>query len=470
MPDAPPSSQIRSRIPSFSPCRLTGLRLVATAACLLIALPGCSRRGEDAPGVVTITFWHSFVANTIPSLDTLIADIERTHPTLRVRAQYIPTGDGLIQKLVTSIRSNTAPDVSWIHADFLGQLVDAGALVPMREFINGPDSLPARDIADIFPPLIAAGSYRGEFFAMPMEATSLALFYRKDLFRSAGLDPGHPPADWAELRSYAAKLTSPPDAEGRRERYGFFVPVFPASGELNIWMNLQWTPFLWQAGGDEFSPDLTRCTFDSPAGVRALGLWKSIYDDEDFGRFGIAHDLGFASGKLAMILDGPWDLPRFRAMKGVDWADAPLPAGPAGRATYLAGEQLAIFRQSAHPAEAWTFVKWVVGKEVQARFSELSGYLPVRRSVLEMESYRNFLATDPALRTFVGQMDVGRGRQMVGSRRVEINRFLAEAIERALVGKGDPAECLKASAERVNALLREESEARPRASADAGTR
>ena len=437
------------------------LRLIATfVALLLLAATGCSRRAGESPGTVTITFWHSFVANTIPSLDTLIADFERTHPAIRVRAQYVPTGDGLIQKLVTALRSNTAPDVSWIHADFLGQLVDAGALVPMREFITGPDSLPAADLADIFPPLIAAGSYRGELYAMPMEATSLALFYRRDLFRSAGLDPDHPPATWDELRSVAARLTAAPDAEGRRDRYGFFVPVFPASGELNIWMNLQWTPFLWQAGGEEFSPDVKTCTFDSPAGVRALTLWKSIYDEEDFGRFGIAHDLGFASGKLAMILDGPWDLPRFRGMKGVDWAVAPLPAGPAGRATYLAGEQLAIFRQSLHPAETWTFVKWVVGREVQARFSELSGYLPVRKSVLAMDSYRSFLASDPALRAFVGQMEIGRGRQMVGTHRVEINRYLAEAIERALVGKGDPSECLKASAEKVNALLREESASR----------
>ena len=49
---------------------------------------------------------------------------------------------------------------------------------------------------------------------------------------------------------------------------------------------------------------------------------------------------------------------------------------------------------------------------------------------------------------------------MVGTHRVEINRYLAEAIERALVGKGDPSECLKASAEKVNALLREESASR----------
>ena len=166
-------------------------------------------------------------------------------------------------------------------------------------------------------------------------------------------------------------------SDGRTEQYGFFVPVFPASGPLNIWMTLQWTPFLWQAGGTEFDSTRNRALFNSEAGVQALTLWKMIYDQEDFSKVGIGHDMGFVSGKLAMIMDGPWDLPRFRQAKEIDWAVAPLPAGPGGRATYLAGEQLTIFRQSSHPAAAWTFVKWMLRPDVQARFSETSGYLPL---------------------------------------------------------------------------------------------
>jgi multiple sugar transport system substrate-binding protein len=428
---------------------------VVVAICFLLPLLflNCSRRSEESSGKVTVTFWHSFVASTIPSLEELIQDFERTYPSIHIKAQYIPTGDGLIQKLVSAIQSKTTPDISWIHSDFLDKLVEAGAIVPMREFLEGPDSLAAGDLQDIFPPLLEAGTHRGVLYAMPMEATSLALLYNRGLFKRAGLDPDHSPQTWQELYEYTVKLTDAPDAEGRRSQYGFFVPVFPASGELNIWMNLQWTPFLWQAGGDELSPDRSQVTFDSPAGVKALAFWRTLYDAEDFGKFGIAHDLGFASQKLAMVLDGPWNLPRYRAMKNVDWKVAPLPAGPSGRATYLAGEQLAIFRQSVHQAEAWKFVRWVVGKDVQARFSMKSGYLPVRKSVLALGEYRKFLETDPALKAFVDQMSDGRGRQVLERHRVEFNRFLAEAIERAIVGKQDPRKCLEEAAARANALL-----------------
>jgi len=430
-------------------------RPLAIVLILLLSVAGCRKKEDRDDGRVTVVFWHSFVASTVPALNELLAQFEREHPAIHIKAQYIPTGDGLIQKLVTSVQSKTAPDVSWIHADFLDKLVDADAIYPVSHFAGGPDGLSSTDMEDIFPACLEAGRYRGIQYALPMEATSLALLYNRGLFSRAGLDPDHPPQDWKELRSYARRLTVDIDGNGTTDQYGFLVPVFPASGELNIWMILQWTPFLWQAGGEEIRADQSEVLFNSEAGVQALTLWKTMYDELDVGKFGIAHDLGFASQKLAMVLDGPWNLPRYRAMKDVDWAVAPLPAGPVGRATYIAGEQLAVFKQSEHPAEAWAFVRWILSPSVQAKFSMASGYLPVRRSVLSMKEYQDFLAGDPPLRAFVEQMKVGRARQAIDRHRVEINRALAEALEKSIVGKMDPKSCLDDAAKTANALLQQ---------------
>ena len=218
-------------------------------------------------------------------------------------------------------------------------------------------------------------------------------------------------------------------------------------------MILQWTPFLWQAGGSEINADQTHVLFNSDAGVRALTFWRTLYEDLNFSMFGIAHDIGFASQRLAMVMDGPWNLPRYREIRNFDWAVAPLPAGPVKRGTYVAGEHLAIFRQSAHPREAWMFVKWMLKPEVQAMFSMQSGYLPVRKSTLALKSYRDFLATDPALKAYVDQMAVGQGRLPIDYHRIEINRFLAEAIEKATLGKQDPKAMLDEAAAKSDALL-----------------
>jgi ABC-type glycerol-3-phosphate transport system substrate-binding protein len=91
--------------------------------------------------------------------------------------------------------------------------------------------------------------------------------------------------------------------------------------------------------------------------------------------------------------------------------------------------------------------------ETQARFSMRSGYLPVRKSVLDRKDYVAFLSTDPALKAFVEQMAMGRARDPIDRKRIEVNRALAGAIEKATLGKGDPASCLHDAAVEADALL-----------------
>lgn len=421
---------------------------------LLLLLLACRQESREE-GQVTLTFWHSFVASTLPALQQLIADFEGSHPGIRIKAQYIPTGDALSQKLITAIQTRTAPDISWIHADFIQYLVEADAIYPMRHFIDREDGLSAADMADFFPPLLAAAEWRRTLYALPMEATCLALLYNRDLFRQAGLDPQHPPATWEELYDYTLKLTRDRDGDGKTDQYGFYVPVFAASGPLSIWMVLQWTPFLWQAGGSFINPEQTQVLFNQESGVQALAFWKKLYDAMQFKTFSTAHDLAFFSGSLAMVMDGPWNLPRYRQLRGVDWAVAPLPAGPAASATYLAGEEIAIFKQSAHPDAAWLFVKWITSPEVQARFSIQSGYLPVRQSVLQMPAYQAHLAADAPLRAFVEQMPRGRAREEIDFHRLEINQTIAEAVEQCLAGGRDPRTALDQAALRANNLLQQ---------------
>ncbi len=422
--------------------------------CIFVSLSHlfyCSKSQDQ--NKITVTFWHSFVASTFPALEELLTKFESENPDIHIKAQYIPTGDALVQKLITAIQSQTAPDISWIHSDFIQKLVEARAIYPMEEFINGSDGLTDETLNDIFPPLLQAAKWRDTLYAIPMEATSLALLFNRDLFRQAGLDPNHPPENWNELYEYALKLTVDKDDDGKIDQYGFYVPVFPASGALSIWMVLQWSPFLWQAGGKFINSEQTEVQFNGEAGVQALTFWKKLYDAMDFRTFSLAHDLAFFSQHLAMVMDGPWNLPRYRKLKNVDWAIAPLPAGPAKRATYLAGENLAIFKQSRYPHQAWKFVKWILNPEVQEMFSIKSGYLPVRKSVLKLESYQNYLDMDSRLKAFVDQMQYGQGREPINYFRVEINQTIAKAVEKSLAGGMDPKAALEEAAIKSNELL-----------------
>ena len=420
---------------------------------LLLLFSGCGKKTAGGADKVTITFWHSCVSSTVPALNELIAKFQEEHPTIEVKAQYVPTGDALIQKLVTAVQSKTAPDISWIHANFLQDLVQADAIYKMDEFVSGPDSLPKSDLNDVFPALLQEAKWRGTLYSLPMEATNLGLLCNRELFRNAGLDPDRPPTTWEELRQLARKLTIDRDRDGKYEQVGFFVPIFPASGPLSDWMVWQWYPFLFQAGGNVINPAQSRVLFNSEAGVKALTLWRDIYNDLNLSSFTIDYEVAFASKRLAMTLDGPWNLPRWKQLKDLDWGIAPLPAGPAKRATIVGGEYLAIFKQSKYPKEAWTFVKWMLRPDVQVMWSMKSGYLPVRKGVTSIKEYRDFLQSYPGMRTYVEQLEVGQAPSPIDYHGLKISRNIAEALERATLGKMDPKKALDEAAERSNKLL-----------------
>lgn len=418
-----------------------------------IVIWGCSGEKRRSDGKIEIVFWHSFVSSTVPALIELIKDFEKEYPDIIIRAQYVPTGDALIQKLVTSVLSNTAPDISWIHSNYLQNLVQAEAIYPMEKFIKGPNGFTEEELKDIYPSLIQAASWKGTLYSIPMEATNLGLLYNKDLFRKAGLNPDHPPQTWDELYEYSKKLTIDNNGDGKFEQVGLFIPIFPASGPLSDWMVWQWMPFLWQAGGDIINEQQTEVLFNSEAGVKALTFWKKIYDALKLRNFTPDYEAAFPSKQLAMAFDGPWNIPRWKERR-IDWAIAGLPAGPVKRATNVGGEYLAIFKQSKHPDEAWKFVKWLTKPHVQARWSMKSGYLPIRHAVLNVPEYQEYLKNNPGLKAYVEQMEFGQSPSPVDYHSLEISRLMAEAIEKATVGGVDVKTALDEAATKANKLLK----------------
>ncbi|MCF8418420.1 MAG: ABC transporter substrate-binding protein [Melioribacteraceae bacterium] len=428
--------------------------LILTA---FILFTQCGKEEKSTDGKVQIIFWHSFVSSTIPALNDLIAEFEKSHPQITVKAQYIPTGEALIQKLITAIQSQTAPDISWLHSDYMEDLVDADAIYQMDHFIKGENGISQEDLDDIYPSLIQYASWKGTLYSLPMEATNLALLYNKDMFRAAGLDPEHPPATWDELKTFSEKLTFDKNNDGKYEQVGLFLPIFPAAGPQSGWMVWQWYPYLWQAGGSVINDEQTEVLYNSEAGIDALSLWKDIYTNLNLRNFTTDFDVAFASKHLAMAMDGPWNLPRYKdLLKDIDWGFAPLPKGTDKKATIVGGEYLAIFKQSKYPDESWEFIKWMIKPETQAMWAMKSGYLPIRHAVRDVPEFEAYLEENPNFKTFVDQMDYGIAQKPIDYGGLEVARHLAEALEKATVGNMDVKQALDESAAKSNKVLQEE--------------
>lgn len=429
------------------------------AVFLIIGLISSCGKGEkeNSSGKVEITFWHGMMASSVPALNDLIKKFEELHPHIKVNAQTIPNGDAGIQKIMTSLQSKTTPDVSWIYADYMEDLVLSDAIYPMEEFINGENGISKEDLEDIYQSLRTYASWKGTLYSLPMEATNLALIYNKDMFKAAGLDPEKPPKTWDELYEFSKKLTLDKNKDGNFEQVGFFVPVFPSSGSRNGWMVWQFRPFIWQAGGEIIEADQSKVIFDSKEAISALSLWQKLFKEQKLSTFTSDFDMAFVSKQLAMAMDGPWSLPRYKdLMKNLNWAFAPLPAGPSKQATIVGGEYLAIFKQSKHPKEAWEFIKWIISPEAQAQWAMSSGYLPIRRAVAKIPEFQKYLSENPNYKVFVDQMEVGQAERSIDYGGMQITRYLGEAIENVTLGKGDPREELVKSAAKSNKILKEQ--------------
>ena len=83
-----------------------------------------------------------------------------------------------------------------------------------------------------------------------------------------------------------------------------------------------------------------------------------------------------------------------------------------------------------------------------------SGYLPVRKSTLELEMYKDFLDKDPNMKSFIDQLAIGRARSPIDNYRVEINQSIAEAVEKTILGNQDPQKVLNDAAIKANQLLK----------------
>ena len=334
---------------------------------LALLASGCAR--ERQPPRVKLVVWGMESGKDTQGQDAMIAEFMRRHPQIQVSTLSLGAGQMNPQKLMTAIAGRVPPDVVRQDRFTIGDWASRDAFRPLDDLIRR-DGVRARDF---YPACWAEAVYRGRTYAIPHGTDDRALYWNRELFRQAGLDPDRPPRTWEELLDYAVRLTKRrPD--GSYEQIGF-IPNYG-----NSWLYL----YSWQMGGEFMSPDGRTCTLDNPRTRAALEWMVKVYD-----RLGGAVAVSaftstfqgdeldpFLTGKVAMKIDGNWVLNNIaRYQPDLDFAVAPAPV-PSARwqreppfdreapfITWSGGFSLAIPRGAPHGEEAWEFIKWMTSPQ-----------------------------------------------------------------------------------------------------------
>src|SRR5215212_5047375 len=372
----------RSRGPPLGSHSVSRKRQLVAVLALSGALVACSSgtepntsagKGEgpvkDPTSPVTVTF-SSWVNG--PTMKKFAAEFHELHPNITIEFQNV-NSESASQKLTTQIAGGNPPDVAFVDASATSDFASRQALVNLDNYISRSSIVKPDDYVDAFKTFV---TYQGHLWGLPIDGESTGLFYRKDLFAAAGIEG--PPTTWEEFQADVEKLTDP-----AKKQYGYEVFAPEAA--------YYWYPWLYQAGGDLLSEDGKDVVFDSPEAQKAADFYVNLakYSPPDYLNSN-SYDgrVAFEQGKVAMYMAGSWLAGTIHSENPqIDdkWSTAPLPNGPAGCKTTIAGDSLVLLANSKNPDAAWLWIEFLQKKENLATWtykSENGTELPPLKSLL----------------------------------------------------------------------------------------
>ncbi|MBP2703584.1 extracellular solute-binding protein [Microbispora sp. RL4-1S] len=328
------------------------MRRTTAAACaaLLAALgAGCATSGTgptkqaDANAPANLVWWSTGGDDETAAFQKAADLYARSHPGVTIKVQTLSWDDAYAKMLAAS-SSRSGPDLISGGMTWTIQFGLRGGMIDLRSF--GIEQLKTQAQPAQWK---SAVSPDGTVYGIPLDMSTEALYYRKDLLKKAGLDG--PPKTWDELTADIAKLK----AAGVKR---------PLSID---WGNLDWIGyfnFLYQAGGSFYTPDC-KPSLDTPQAQRALSYWIDLYRKGGAPTDTVATPDALETG-IAMVYGGNWNAKVLDTskpkLKG-KWAMAPLPAGPAGPTTFIGGRAVGVTSYSKHVQQAGDFVRFLYTDE-----------------------------------------------------------------------------------------------------------
>lgn len=396
-----------------------------------MALSGCAGQGSgkdgggaDANGKVTLEFWNGFTGPDGPALQKVIADFNKSQDKVTVKANIMPW-DTLYQKVLTAVAGKSGPDIIAMSASRMPQFSAQGMFAPVDDYYSDA----SHDSKALAQAAIDASVYDGKNYGVPVNYTPMMMYYNKDLFKAAGLDPEKPPTTWDEFKAMVPKLTVDSNGDGKPEVYATAladhetVPVFPA--------------LLWGTGGAVVSDDGKTSEIGSAQSLEALKFWVSLVKDDKASPIGLSGadaDKLFTTQKAATEIVGPWMTAGFDAAK-LNYGIVPPPAGPDSD-TVLAdvvSMGLPAGISDAKKKAAYEFFAYWNSKEGQITWASGSGFPPNRADVADQVTASPY----PAI---FGSADVGKRAKIllagVAPGGTILNTIFFPAVQKALNGEG----------------------------------
>ncbi len=389
---------------------------------LQLVFAGGGGKGKKA----TIKFMAALYSDaTTPFWNDLIAAFEKEYPNVHVELDVV-NWDNVYQKTTTLISAKQEPDI--LNTDtIMVQYADQGLLEPLDGYMDESFK------SEFIPSLLESGVYNGKTYGLPLLASVRALFYNKDVFKKAGIEPPETADDFVKA---CLAINNPPDF------YAFGMPITNFEGQAYI------SYFLWAAGG-RWEDENGRCVVNSEAGLRALNFAKDLvhkYNVVYPGWSTVNRDdtqKVMISGKIGMMMTANF-FPTVAKSENPNLRLGAVPI-PRDKEQYNLGvvDSLMIFKRSEHKEDAFNFIKFYYQKKWHERFIKAEGMLPTTKDAA------NDLANDPDLGPFIKLLPHTRFYPLEPKWEPMVLEVI-KAWQVAILGQKDPKEALDDAVAKIN--------------------
>lgn len=340
--------------------------------------------GDAAAQKTTITVLRPGDQDKVASfMEPAVEAFEKENPDIHVEIMY-ESWPGWIQTYPTYFEADTQPDVIFWWDNKLHDSSANSHLVNLAPYLS--DEL-TKKIPEGVWNLVDPGDMDGLYY-IPSSVDTFVLYYNKDVFKEAGLDPDAPPTNWDELLNAAKTIKE------KTGKPGIGVPAINGAEVLEEFVGC----FLNQATDAPILDSNSMPLFNTPEGLEALKfleqLWPYVQESPtEYGR-GDLRPL-MRDGQVGMLIEGPWAISTMIAGYGEDFTkDGPvgiaeLPVGPNGKKITWAGTNGWIATRESTAEASAKFIEYLMSDDVLKQHHLVYGSGPLYASELEDPAFQH---------------------------------------------------------------------------------
>ena len=399
---------------------------------------------------VELTFYYPIAVGgpLTKVIDGYAAEFEKANPGVKVKPIYAGNYDDARIKALAALKAGQPAQISVLFSIDIYELLEQDVIVPWDEAATTADD--KAWLKSFYPALMMNGTYKNKVYGIPFQRSTIVLYWNKEAFKEAGLDPEKAPANWTEMTAMAQKLMKK-DAAGNVQRWGVMVP----STGYAYWM---FQAFARQNGQDLMNRDGNQTNYAHPDVIGALQYWRDLgakhkVMPEGTVEWGTLRQ-AFTEGKTAMMWHTTGNLTAVKGSAKFPFGVAMLPASKQ-RGSPTGGGNFYLFKKTT-PEErkaALAFVKFMTAPERAADWSMATGYVATSPAAYDTPKLKAYAAEFPPAVVARDQFQYATP-ELSTFQTGRVRKLLDDAIQASLTGQKQPADALKAAQAEADRLLK----------------